>query len=240
MHSLAKPASKPNPRLAEYLKKNGLSLKKITEVSEEHARINKIFDEKEFWNLYYKSGLDAFQESVGYFLNMETFGLMAGMVHSRARVFEPCCRSGYFGAWLASSRQDIDYIGMDINPIAIQKAKELASINGINPGRFVQFDYRQHFGRHDIVIGRNITNTGDFGIDLNAIKKMTSIADEIAVLHFTYEHKIEIEVSNLSMFYSSYGFFFEQVSIPFETSAGSPDGPSAVAFVYRAFKNPYY
>jgi hypothetical protein len=240
MHNLAKTANKPNPKLAAYLRKNGLSLKKITEVSDEHAEINNISSEKEFWNRYYKSGLDAFHESVEHSLNMETFGLMADMVRSKARVFEPCCRSGYFGAWLASSRQDIDYMGMDINPIAIQKAKELALSNAVSPARFVQFDYRQHFGRHDIIIGRNITNKDDFEIDLAAIKKITSIADEIAVLHFTYEHRIEIDSSNLSMFYNSYNFVFEQASGPFETATGSPAGSSAVAFVYRAFKKPDY
>lgn len=240
MHILSKAASKPNPKLKAYLRKNGLSLKKITEVSEEHARINGIMNEKEFWGLYYKSGMDAFCESVDYYLNMETFCLMAGMVRSGAKVFEPCCRSGYFGAWLASSRKDIEYMGMDINPIAIGKAKELARRNALNPACFALGDYRQHSGRHGIVIGRNITNTGNFGIDLAAIRKIASIADEIAVLHFTYRHRIETDVSSLRACYMNCGFLFEQASGALKTAADHPSGDSAVAFVYRASRKPDY
>gem|GEM_PF-6939728 len=236
MQNLAKPAVKPNPALAAYLKKNGLSLKSITEISAEHARINHIPNEMEFWNQYYKSALDAFHESVEYSLNMETFGLMADMVPSCATVFEPCCRSGYFGAWLASSRPDVEYVGMDINPLAIEKAKQLAASNAVDPSRFVQFDYHKHSIRHDIVIGRNITNTGNFDIDRTAIKKITSIADRIAVLHFTYEDRMGSDVSNLWVCYGTCGFAFEQASEPFGTATGSPSGPAAVAFVYRAAK----
>ncbi len=239
MQKLAKPAEKPNPALAAYLKKNGLSLKSIAEISGEHAKINGIMEESEFWNQYYKSGLDAFHESVEYSLNMETFGLMADMIPSCARVFEPCCRSGYLGAWLASSRPDIGYVGMDINPLAIEKAKKAAFSNGVHPRLFVQGDYRRHSGKYDIAIGRNITNTGDFEVDLAAIRKIISIAGEIVVLHFTYENRIENDISSLRTYYYARGFTLENVFGPFGTATGNPSGQTAVAFVYSAAKNGY-
>jgi hypothetical protein len=234
MNKLARRADKPNPRLAEYLKRNGLSFKKITEISDEQIEAERA-DGQLLRKLFYSSGLDAFQESVEYSLNMETFGMMAEMLHSGARVFEPCCMSGYLGAWLASSVKGIDYVGMDIDPIAIAKAKELAYGNVVNPACFTEGDYRANSTRYDVVVGRKITNCGNSDIDIDAIKKICSLADELIVLHFTYDNRAEITASNLGHFYASYGFVFEQASEPFKTATGEN---GAVAFVYRAFKKP--
>jgi hypothetical protein len=94
-------------------------------------------------------------------------------------------------------------------------------------------NYRAHSARYDIVIGRKVTNIKN-DIDIDAIKKICSLADEVVILHFMHANIAELTAENLGHSYAECGFFFEQVSEPFRTACDN----DTAAFVYRAFRKP--
>jgi hypothetical protein len=163
--------------------------------------------------------MDFLLESIDFKFNLRTFDLMKDLVSPNSSVVELCCRSGFFGVYLAGSRPDIRYIGIDIHPIAIGNAKGLASANGLNPDVFLCMDYSSYNSMPDTIIGRNLTNTGDYGIDFQAIERITRMAENIIVLHFAYERSLVSELMNLNSSYEKKGFAFNQVSDFIESEA---------------------
>jgi len=223
-------------KLKAYLDRNRLPAQRIAELTEKYKDVCDSKSDREFWDGYYRYGMDKLHESLDYSLNLRTFGALNSLIFPGSSVLELCCRGGFFGTYLAGSRPDIRYMGLDINPLAIENAKLLAKRNRVNPELFAcgdYRDYRPHFGRPDIITGRNITNTGDYDVDFSAIKLFVQMADEIAAMHFTYEHALKTTLMHLKYSFEKHGYTFEDVS-GFIGSEALPGDAGCI--IFRAMK----
>jgi tRNA G46 methylase TrmB len=226
------PKLQPSDRLRSFLERNRPSQKRMAELRERYKDRAESRGDKAFWDSYYSLDLYLLHESSDFDLNLRTFDVLKDLVFPDSRVIDLCCRSGFFGVYLASSRPDIMYMGIDMHPVAIEKAKELASANGLSPDIFICADYRAKArlffsfeqykaseNRHDTIIGRNLTNTRNYGIDAQAIETITRMADDLIVLHFSYDRALKMDLMYLKFSYEKYGFTFVQVSDFVESEA---------------------
>jgi SAM-dependent methyltransferase len=86
--------------------------------------VNKLNDQAEFWNARYREGAYAFGEAPNVFLASQAHYLKPG-----ARALVPGDGQGRNGVWLATQGIVVDSV--DVSPLAVEKARELAAKRGV-------------------------------------------------------------------------------------------------------------
>jgi len=165
----------------DYFKNNGITPKHTSHASPEHLRITEIDDNKEYFDQYFQAGLDDFIECVDFHMNRQMFGLLLAEARKYSDIFEPCCQSGLFGCY-AMLNSSGTYLGADINPYAILKARRRAVANSLPESRFVQQDVRNYPKQHEAIVGRYVINTSWYEADHEMIDAIARISDNILLV----------------------------------------------------------
>jgi hypothetical protein len=161
---------------SEYLKSN---LEAGLEPTSEQIRAcsDKNLDNSRYYDKYFTLGIDDLIDSMDYPILEELFTYLSSSSHQD--IFEPCCQSGLLGCFLA---QAVNYKGVDINKIAIGKAKKRAVKNGISPEVFYLGDFYGYPGRHEAIYGRYIINDEHLNLNRDSVEKLKEIADEMQLI----------------------------------------------------------
>lgn len=166
-------------------------------------------DEK-YYNYLFKDNLDVIMDGLDYDINMEIIKFFEKESQDFDLVIEPCCQSGIIGNYLAS--KGINYVGIDLNKYAIEKAQNRAKILGLNPDMFVLGDARKYQSSQDpektLVIGRRAFNFTSYHLDYKLLTNMGKNANTVIAWHGSdsYPKKGDWERNELVKSIKEYGY----------------------------------
>jgi len=195
--------------IEDYFKKNNIVPKRIEEISEEYRRIYFIYDKSRFISEFCKSNMDDFVDCVDYENSSFLFDVVAREASRYSDLFEPCCMSGLLGCYLASELEGVKYKGIDINEVAIDKAKKRAIANNLSPDIFEVKDKLEYKQKHVAVVGKyvaNAYNSKRIVVDEQAIKWLSGISDNIILIGFTRPNLFENDREEFSGSFKRYGY----------------------------------
>jgi hypothetical protein len=173
----------------DFFRKNGVVPKSLTQISDEHIRVHKIKDPKEYYREFSKTGFDDFIDCVNYYPNRLLFVKMLEALEGVNDVFEPCCGSGLLGSYLNLNMGDnshFSYNGIDSSEYAIEKAKERAVLNALNPDLFCQEDVFDYETRHELIVGRHVVNNRYAGVNRPMVEKLCTLSDHMFFIQTNY------------------------------------------------------
>ncbi|MFP4403283.1 MAG: hypothetical protein ACOC3X_01025 [Nanoarchaeota archaeon] len=221
--------------LKEYFNKNNITKKDIKTATKEHINISKIMDDSIYYDLYYKSNLDDFIDSVDYDLNLDLFQIILNESKKYLDLFEPCCQSGLLGNFIYlnnNHKNNFSYNGIDINEIAINKAKRRAIHNSSNENIFTINDFFEYKKEHETIIGRYILNDKVNKINNKFIDKSKEISKNIITIQ-TFQDNLNYKQGILEYVAAlkKHGFESDILNKPTKSNA-----TNAINFILKAYK----
>lgn len=145
-------------------------------------------------------------------------------------LFELCCQSGIFGCYIASETGK-PYRGMDINPFGIEKAKERAEHNGLDPETFVLGDVLEYDKEHEAIVGRYVVNGKYHDIDDDMLEAVSRISSNVVLIQPAQAHAVRMTIEEYRRAFERHGYEFEVIGEPQESPA-----TGAHVFVMKAEK----
>lgn len=208
-------------RIKEYFARNGIVRKRLSEASAEHRSIGAIEDNAEYYRMHFKTGLDDFLDGVNIESNERLFNALLNEARKYQDVFEPCCQSGLLGVYLAGNIPG-KYKGMDVSKEAVDKAKARATRNGLDVSLFELGDVMQYDGKHEVIIGRNVINDGEYSINETMLRKIAEIGKRFVLIEgVDASIPIELTPSIYEDACEKQGISFRVVHPPIATSTNS-------------------
>ncbi len=170
----------------EFLSRNRIYHKTIDNVTEEEKKSAKLFEKSKSFDFFYGGNLDDLMDSLDYPITKEFFDVVLAETKDYQDLFEPCCMSGLLGCFAASEKDNVSYVGIDINDYAIEKAQSRAHINGLNPEIFIKMDKADYKNLHEAIIGRYVANNFLHGqrdlVDEEAMDFLSKTSDNIVLI----------------------------------------------------------
>ncbi|MBT4541216.1 class I SAM-dependent methyltransferase [Candidatus Woesearchaeota archaeon] len=217
--------------IEDYFARNRIIAKGIYNVPPEFIRVTRIPDDEEYYEEYYRTGLDDFFECVNFHPNKRLFTLILSLVEDFQDLFEPCCQSGLFGSYIAGNH-DGTYRGMDINQFAIEKAKQRAIDNELDPNIFQQGNIFEYEEEHEAIVGRYVINRKRDGVYPEMVEKVCNISRNIILVQTVYGNNSQEQI------FESYKREFAKHNYSFEVLAKSIKTltSDSYSFVFKASK----
>jgi hypothetical protein len=216
--------------IEEYFRKNGIEEKSNDDITPEQRGTSYIEDETEYFDVYFKTGLDTVVEGLDLYMNKLIFDLILQEAKKYQDLFEPRCQSGIFGCYIASMIEG-KYGGLDINPFGIKKAKERALVNGLNQNIFVLGDALPYKKEHEAVIGRYVVNGRYFDIEDGMMDLVSRITKNVVIAQSSQSFATAETIQDYKEQFERHGYKFRLVGNPIESNA-----TGATVFVLSATK----
>lgn len=206
--------------LEDYFAKNGIRKKQLFDATPDQ-RIVPLVAENDYFQEFFKTDLDSFIDCVDYDLNMRLFDAALREIAPFDDILEPCCMSGIFGCYIAQHKKH--YTGVDILPIAIEKAQKRAVDNGLSPAIFRAGDVKHLTKKHEAIVGRYVVNTHDYDVDYTMISALARLSDTIVLIGAVNPEERTYRYHEYSDAFKQHGFGF---------SIAEEGGSSAVTHAY--------
>ncbi len=210
--------------ITDYFKENGIIPKGLYDITPEYVRITEIVDDDIYYNEYYKTNLDEFFECINFYPNKRLFSVISSAVKEFQDLFEPCCQSGIFGSYIASDHNGT-YKGIDINQLAIEKAKQRAKDNNLNENIFQQEEVFQYENKHEALIGRHVINKKRTSVNSEMLERICHISENIILIQTIYgNNDPKIILESYQQAFNQHNFSFELLNQPLkipETASSS-------------------
>jgi hypothetical protein len=195
--------------IKEYLASCGIEHKTLDDSTPEQQVTGKIMDEELYYDMFYENGVDHLIDCVDYGINLEIFTALSREAKKYQDIFEPCCRSGILGGYLALNNPH--YHGMDINPVAITRAQDLARRHGLYELIFEEGDVLMYERKHEAVIGRFVAHNWNRTIDNDMIKALCRISPHIVLVQSELPELLTNTMNGYNEVFSHHGY---KVGIP--------------------------
>jgi tRNA/tmRNA/rRNA uracil-C5-methylase (TrmA/RlmC/RlmD family) len=200
--------------IGDYFKENKIVPKGLYDITLEYIQINKISDDDLYYNEYYQTNLDEFFECINFYPNRRLFEVISSAVKDFQDLFEPCCQSGIFGSYIAKNHPGT-YKGIDINQLAIKKAKQRAKDNNLNESIFQQENVFQYGNIHEAIIGRHVINKKRTSINDEMLEKICNISKNIILVQTIYGNSSSKTVlESYQQAFNQHNFSFELLNQP--------------------------
>ena len=200
----------------DFLRKNGIVPKSLIDISDEHLRVHKIKDPGEYYKEFSRTGFDDFIDCVNYYPNRLLFAKILEALGDFRDVFEPCCGSGLLGSYLSLNMREnhgFSYNGIDFSEHAIERAKQRAILNALNPDLFYQQDVFDYETRHEVIVGRHVVNNRYDGVNREMVGKLCTLTDHMFFIQTNYGNMDDEQCVNMYQnAFAKYGFDVQKVS----------------------------
>ena len=167
--------------IGDYFKENGIVPKGLYDITLEHINTTNISDDELYYDEFYRTSLDDFFECINFYPNRRLFTVISSAIKDFQDLFEPCCQSGIFGSYIARNH-DGTYKGIDINHLAIKKAKQRARQNNLDESIFQQESVFQYENKHEAIIGRHVINKKRTSVNSEMLEKICGISKNIILI----------------------------------------------------------
>jgi len=197
----------------EFFQKNQITRKTLDDATIEQRRARSIIDDQPYYDVYYRTNLDFLLECVDRDINEYLYDIVLAEIQGAKDLFEPCCGSGLFGCGIASET-GARYLGVDINALAIAKARKLAEKNSLRNTVFEIADVFEYRSRHEVVVGKCVANDSFLRPDRAMIGALTNISDRIILIQPLNKlfSLAKASVMTYEEIFSSYGYKFNVCS----------------------------
>jgi len=212
----------------EYFANNEIGPKTLEDVTAEQIAATRIRDQNAYYNAYYLAELDVLQVCLNFDLYQRFYEIVLREVKDFESLLEPWCGSGILGCFLAQET-GAEYLGMEVNSGAIDKAKERARKNGLDERLFTSEDFMQQNQRFDTVIGCYALNTPYLFPSISAIEHLMGLSDNFVMIQNLPDNGT---TETYKQIFERRGYHFEVLAEPEIVK-----GTTYKAFVFKASKN---